>query len=265
MQFLPNSTLPNYSASGKLKNFLSISTFPPNQQLAEWWLSIPKPRQMRVEPLLCDHPYTRKRPIFNSSGCQLPGYMHPAAPRCQVKYLKWICDRARMPIDSTRGNGFVIPESHHAKALIPPQPWLITINNALVSMCGDIVSTCGIIHTKSNCMGMRQQQEAKYFRRFCNIDKAMHHFQTNHASNASFFCAKGSPWTQKSVAYVDRVFVVAEVDDTFVYHIHVEIMPRIILHLQFLLDNPDVKILVCINICICICIYLCINLYKCML
>ncbi len=34
-----------------------------------------------------------------------------------------------------------------------------------------------------------------------------------------------------------------QVDDTHIYHIHVEIMPRIIYHLQFLKDNPDVKIL----------------------
>ena len=43
--------------------------------------------------------------------------------------------------------------------------------------------------------------------------------------------------------YHKRVFVVSEVDDTYVYHIHVEIMPRIMYHLEFLLANPDIKIL----------------------
>ena len=37
--------------------------------------------------------------------------------------------------------------------------------------------------------------------------------------------------------------MVAEVDDTYVYHIHLEIIPRIVYHLEFLLDNPDIKIL----------------------
>ena len=34
-----------------------------------------------------------------------------------------------------------------------------------------------------------------------------------------------------------------EVDDTYVYHIHVEIMARIVYHLDFLLANPDVRIM----------------------
>ena len=34
-----------------------------------------------------------------------------------------------------------------------------------------------------------------------------------------------------------------QVDDTHIYHIHIEIMPRIITHLQFLKDHPDIKIL----------------------
>lgn len=42
----------------------------------------------------------------------------------------------------------------------------------------------------------------------------------------------------------DKLFVVAEVDDSYVYHIHIEIMPRIVYHLDFLLKNPDVKILI---------------------
>jgi hypothetical protein len=38
--------------------------------------------------------------------------------------------------------------------------------------------------------------------------------------------------------------VVAQADDTHSYHIQFEIMPKIIYHLKFLLDNPQVKILI---------------------
>ena len=41
-----------------------------------------------------------------------------------------------------------------------------------------------------------------------------------------------------------EVFVVAQADDTHSYHIQFEIMPKIIYHLKFLLDNPQVKILI---------------------
>jgi hypothetical protein len=37
---------------------------------------------------------------------------------------------------------------------------------------------------------------------------------------------------------------VAEVDDTYSYHVHLEIMPRIIYHLDFLKENPDIMILI---------------------
>ena len=46
--------------------------------------------------------------------------------------------------------------------------------------------------------------------------------------------------------YIPRVFVAAEADDTHTYHIRMEIMPRIIPHLEFLVANPDIKILVII-------------------
>ena len=123
----------------------------------------------RVEPQLCDHPYTRKRPIFNNSGCQLPGYMHIGAPRCQVKYLKWICDHSRISFDDSRSNGFVIPESDHANSFVPPVPWLLMANDVLVSLCGDVVHACGLVHTQSNCMGLRQRYEAEQFQRGCKF------------------------------------------------------------------------------------------------
>jgi hypothetical protein len=124
---------------------LLISTFPITKDIFQWWHRIPRPKQMRVDPYICDVVYTKKLPIFKNTGCQLAGYMSPSAPRCQTQYLKWICDSARIPINSSIANGFALPESDHHSNIDnpPPQPWLLTARNATVSMCGQILSTCG--------------------------------------------------------------------------------------------------------------------------
>jgi hypothetical protein len=106
-------------------SYLNIANFPVPKSIFEWWLKIPKPTQMRNEPFLCDVVYTKKKPIFNNSGCQLPHYMNPSAPRCQTKYLKWICDNARLEVDVDKPNYFILPESNHKTSFIPPQPWLL--------------------------------------------------------------------------------------------------------------------------------------------
>ena len=46
-----------------------------------------------------------------------------------------------------------------------------------------------------------------------------------------------------TITTYNRVFIVAQVDDTHVYHIHLEIVPRLVYHLKFLQDNPDIRIL----------------------
>ena len=124
-----------------------IAEFPISKNIFDWWANIPKPRQMRVDPYICDVVYTKRLPIFNNTGCQLPGYMSPSAPRCQTKYLKWICEQARLPIEEVQPNHFSIPEADHRSNLAapPPQPWLITARNAIVSLCGQVSLSCGKI------------------------------------------------------------------------------------------------------------------------
>ena len=129
-----------------------ISSFPVTKELYNWWKNIPRPKQMRVDPYICDVVYTKKLPIFKNTGCQLPGYMSPSAPRCQTQYLKWICEQSRIPIESSQANGFVLPESDHNAYSNnpPPQPWLLTARNALVSLCGQISLPCGTLSTDIN-------------------------------------------------------------------------------------------------------------------
>lgn len=222
----------------KDKDSIYVSNFPPIEQIVTFWKSMKKPIQMRVEPFLCDTGYSKKHPIFNNPTCQLPGYMSPSAPRCQTKYLKWICDNARMDINVTKPNYFIIPEADHAYTFSPPVPWLLTAKNAYVSMCGSIHASCGLIHTNANCKGTAFLVMGQAFKNKCSYSK-LNTVDIKKGSN--FTCDKGTPFSN-DVVVEDRVFVLGEVDDTYVYHIHLEIMPRIIYHLDFIKNNPDIKI-----------------------
>jgi hypothetical protein len=147
---------------------LNVASMPPHSEIVKWWRALQKPQQMRVDPNLCDAVLTKKVPIFNNTGCQLRGYMNPSAPRCQNKYLKLICDQSRISIDDSRRNSFVLPESDHSTAELPPQPYLLTAKDSFVSMCGQISSYCGLVHTTSNCMGIISKFDADLFHKKCS-------------------------------------------------------------------------------------------------
>lgn len=147
---------------------VNVASMPAKGEVVKWWKELRKPQQMRVDPNLCDAVLTKRVPIFNNTGCQLKGYMSPSAPRCQNKYLKYICDHSRIPIDDSRKNSFVLPESDHSTAELPPQPWLLTAKDSFVSMCGQISSYCGLIHTTSNCMGGTSSYQADLFHQNCS-------------------------------------------------------------------------------------------------
>ena len=146
---------------------LNAASMPVKANIMKWWKNIPKPSQMRVDPHLCDAVAAKRLSIFNQTGCQLPGYMSPSAPRCQNKYMKYICDQSRTAIDDQKGKSFVILESDHNNTELPPQPWLLTARNSFVSMCGDISTDCGVVHTTSNCLGTRFKSQAKLFQSKC--------------------------------------------------------------------------------------------------
>jgi hypothetical protein len=153
-----------------LDNVVHAASVPVNKDIVCWWKGIPKPQQMRVDPNLCDQVYSKSRPIFNNTGCQVPAIMNPSAPRCQTKYLKWICDSARLSIDDKAPNHFVIPESNHNTTDLPPHPWILTARNAVVSMCGHISFKCGLVHTTANCMSTGQKLLSKKFAETCSIN-----------------------------------------------------------------------------------------------
>lgn len=127
----------------KTSEILHISVIPVASDILDFWKSIPKPTQMRVEPFLCENVYAKKLPIFNNTGCQLPTYMSPSAPRCQTQYLRWICEQSQLDITNTKPNHFVLPEAGHSTTFLPPQPWILMAKDSFVSMCGQISGPCG--------------------------------------------------------------------------------------------------------------------------
>lgn len=103
---------------------------------------------------------------------------------------------------------------------------------------------CGYLHTTANCMATGYRWQAQQFHKRCFKSRATNNTTRPkwEVGGSAYSCEEGAPW-ETEVIYHKRVFVVSEVDDTYVYHIHVEIMPRIVYHLEFLLANPDIKIL----------------------
>jgi hypothetical protein len=221
-------------------HMITVTASPVEPSIMKFWKEIPSPKQMRVDPNLCDVVYTKRKPIFNNTGCQLPHYMNAAAPRCQTDYLKWICDSSRMPLTQTISNHFILPEANHAHwHLLPPMPFVLSLKEVMVSQCGQISAACGFIHTNTNCRASGFYSQAKAFARYCPKASSI---RSNYKINGNGTCQARAPF-QSHYHYYDRVFVVAQVDDTFVYHIHLEIIPRILYYLDWLIANPDVKIL----------------------
>jgi hypothetical protein len=125
------------------RNRLNVITYSIDKDLYLWWIRIPKPRQMRIDPRICTSIYLKRKPIFDNPGCQLDGYMSPSAPRCQTKYLKYICENSKMNFTDVVPNHFVIVEADHSQWLTPPSPWIAVAKNASVSICGHISASCG--------------------------------------------------------------------------------------------------------------------------
>lgn len=122
-------------------DFINVASMPVENNLLKWWKKLKKPMQLRVDPALCTAAVnSRKKSIFNSTSCQLMGYMDESAPRCQTKYLQYICNNSQIPINSSRGNAFILPESDHENTFLPPQPFLLMARDSFVSMCGEIAN-----------------------------------------------------------------------------------------------------------------------------
>ena len=121
--------------TSKYNSLIAASNFSPSNEVIDWWKKVKKPLQMRVESWLCDSIYLTKSPYFEREGCPAKkGYMSTGAPRCQVKYLKHVCDSSKMNVEDRRANGFFLPEANHNQSFTPPLPFLLGTKNAFVTM-----------------------------------------------------------------------------------------------------------------------------------
>lgn len=111
-------------------------------------------------------------------------------------------------------SAFILPESDHQNSFMPPIPWLLSARKALVSKCGTIVTSCGYFHTTANCMATGNSYTAKKFYESCSIP-------SNSSLNikGAKICRRNTPYGD-DVVHHKKVFVLAEVDDSYVYHLH---------------------------------------------
>eukprot|EP00981_Chlorochromonas_danica_P002296 scaffold440_cov277-Ochromonas_danica.AAC.30 len=277
---LPQSP-PNHhlgsGSGGSGSGDLYLLPSPISEEVIRWYLSLPPPRSMRVDPGLCAIIPLSKRPIFNNtSGCQLKHYMSPYAPRCQVSYLKEICRLAQCEVNDTRLHSYILPEADHRiwtnatttmsssggyypssssinHLLLPPQPFLLAFRNGYVTQCGQASLPCGIVHPSTTCFTVGHRGLSSRFHRQCGADsnkmkknkkQAGSKREESISTTTSNRCSSGTPFSSNISDVTEQsVFVIAEIDDTYTYHIHLEIAPRLVYHLPFLQANPDVKIL----------------------
>jgi hypothetical protein len=196
-------------------------SMPFDDKLLQWWKHMKPAKQHRCDPLICQAPYSKKRPIFNQTGCSIFNYMSPSAPRCQTQYLHHLCSIASQEIGDTTFRHTIMPESDHANTYIPPTPWILTAKDSFVTACGQIIAGCGYIHTTANCMAENFKMDyPDTFRSDCHIDKQVFN---EAAAGLSVKCPSLSTLKHYSrpdvteITYYKRVFIVAEVDDTYVY------------------------------------------------
>jgi hypothetical protein len=130
-------------------NELFITEIPVKEEIYDFWKTMGR-AQVRADPAVCQ-PLPGKIPFLNHSGCRLYGYMNKYAPRCQQSYLREICDSSSLPIYDRALPQYVPLEADHPHLTPPPQPWLLTARNALVSRCGVISYRCGFAHSSVSC------------------------------------------------------------------------------------------------------------------
>jgi hypothetical protein len=119
------------------------------KEIYDFWSQMGR-AQARADMKVC-HPPAGKVPFLNHTGCRHSGYMHPHAPRCQQDYLREICDSSSRPIFERSAAQYVPAEADHSNVAPPPQPWLLTARNAMVSRCGVISYSCGFAHSSASC------------------------------------------------------------------------------------------------------------------
>ena len=105
----------------------------------------------------------------------------------------------------------------------------------------DIHTTNNVINRLERRIKLNHLNQNNNYQANANLNVVFNGIDAYNATTVTK-CLSKAPF-DNNIYHFNRVFVVAQVDDTFIYHIHIEILPRIIYHLPFLLLNQDIKIL----------------------
>lgn len=103
-----------------------------------------------------------------------------------------------------------------------------------------MVARCGLIATSANCMATAHVDRTQRFQMMCTHARIQ--ADTFKEPGSILMCPIGT-LNSREITFVPRVFLLAQQDDTKVYNIQMELLPRLAYHLAFLQANPDVQIL----------------------
>jgi hypothetical protein len=94
---------------------------------------------------MCNDTWYHKKTLFKrqNQGKICREVLHKGAPRCQAEYLEMMCYLSMADSESTAVNHFYLPEANHITTFLPPEPYLIRIQNARVAVCGQVSMSCG--------------------------------------------------------------------------------------------------------------------------
>jgi hypothetical protein len=236
---------------------LQVIERPPSIALQQFWTQMLPPLQMRVDHDMCVSSLTRKNKslLRNAVGCNTPHLLPPAHPRCQGALLTQHCFEGSQnsstfsstaPKDVYGKHQYILKEADHAHWPHSPVPFLLRATNALVDSCGHINLDCGFLQTNVNCRAPGDHAYAQAFKAACPTNKELLQASKKELPENNYLainCSSRDPYHQYQIRQVRRVFVVAQVDDTHIYHTHMEIVPRIVYFMDLLRRYPDMMIL----------------------
>lgn len=150
-----------------------------------------------------------------------PTTLHPDHVRCNIAQSSNQCM-------SASNRSLELPDEFRLKH---SYPFFIKSRNAIVSRSGFLALSCGALGLFASCESFKHGITPTTY--LVN--------QTSGCRNTKAQSGEVGDNRCPFVSY-DRVFVVTQYNDADTVHFFLEVIPKVLYHLDFLLDNPDIKI-----------------------
>jgi Glycosyltransferase 61 len=147
--------------------------------------------------------------------------LHPDHVRCNIAHTSNQCIKAS-------NQSLELPNQLRSKH---SYPFFIKSRNAIVSRSGFLALSCGALGLFASCESFKHGITPTTY--LVN--------QTSGCRDTNAQSGKKGDSRCPFVSY-DRVFVVTQYNDADIVHFFLEVIPKVLYHLDFLLDNPDIKI-----------------------